>query len=510
MKRLRLIVLTAMLALAVATAEAASERGLPALGNWAWTEIQDDAAWTARAGLRVVELRNELYLLGGRTPIDPAISPAPGASEIWGDVWKSGDKGRSWTRILETDDTAHWPARAYFQAVTKDGHIYVIGGQNYIVIPNPAPVGPPFISVSEFFSDVWRSRDGVHWTQQTSAAGWAGRAGLSAVAHDGYIYVMGGSQNDDSAVIGGPPARIYFNDVWRSRDGRQWEQVSAEAPWAPRAGAVVVADGGWMYLFGGEDGFTCESGERCPPYYNDVWRSRNGATWELVTAEAPWSPRPGHQVLSILGRFVLFGGFGLSPDPSAPFAPANPMDVWVSRDGADWEMLEGAPWNAVEPAQIKYDFAAIATPGGRGDARPRILTFGGDRETFDFTDPTNHLNIDNDVWSFTLPFGRPDKAEDVGAAAAGVAMLHAAAPNPFNPTTTVAFSLTEGGSARLAVYDVAGRLVRILADGDFGPGRHEFTWSGRDGAGRSVAAGVYLYRFEAAGRSEVRRMVLVE
>ena len=143
------ILLAALAAIAVPAA--AAVQGLPVLDQWAWTEIQPDAAWNARAGLRVVELRNELYLLGGRTPIDPAISPAPGASQIWGDVWKSRDNGRSWTEILETDDASHWPARAYFQALAKDGQIYVIGGQNYVVIPNPAPIGPPFISVSEFF-----------------------------------------------------------------------------------------------------------------------------------------------------------------------------------------------------------------------------------------------------------------------------------------------------------------------------------------------------------------------
>ncbi len=120
-----------------------------------------------------------------------------------------------------------------------------------------------------------------------------------------------------------------------------------------------------MYLFGGEDGFTCESGERCPPYYNDVWRSRNGADWELVTAEAPWAPRPGHQVVKVWNKFVLFGGFGLSTDPTNPFAPANPMDTWISRDGAHWEQVDGAPWNAVTPGEVKYDFAAIVTRGGR-------------------------------------------------------------------------------------------------------------------------------------------------
>jgi len=41
--------------------------------------------------------------------------------------------------------------------------------------------------------------------------------------------------------------------------------------------------------------------------------------------------------------------------------------------------------------------------GGKGGQRPSIFTFGGARETFDFTDPANYLNVDNDVWQFSPP-----------------------------------------------------------------------------------------------------------
>jgi len=98
---------------------------------------------------------------------------------------------------------------------------------------------------------------------------------------------------------------------------------------------------------------------------------------------------------------VLLGGFGLSDDPMDPFKPSNPMDIWVSKDGAQWEQVSDSPWNATSPEDIKYDFEALALPGGKGGDQPSILTFGGDRETFDFTDPTNYLNVDNDVWRYS-------------------------------------------------------------------------------------------------------------
>lgn len=371
-------------------------RGAPDVGAYAWTEVTDDAPWGGRAGLQAVELGNRLYVLGGRTPRPPQFPPIPGDSDIWSDVWASDDLGATWRQVLPHGGADHWSPRAYFQALTKNGRMFVLGGQDFEVVPNPVPCPPfvpfcpPFVSQSDFFSDVWSSDDGVHWTELTDDAGWHGRAGLSAAVFRDELYVLGGSFNDDSSIVGGPPVRVYFNDVWRSRDGRTWTRVTESAPWAPRAGAVAAVKGGWLYVLGGERGFTCEPLPGCqPPYFNDVWRTRDGATWEQVTPAAGWSPRPGHQCVVLLDRFVCFGGFGLL---------ANPMDVWTSTDGAAWEQVSDAPWNATGPDEVKYDFDVLVAQGGPGGLRPSIFTFGGDRETFDFSDPLNWLRVDDEVW----------------------------------------------------------------------------------------------------------------
>jgi hypothetical protein len=380
--------------------------------SYQWQPTLTRAPWAARAGLQVVELDDTLYLMGGRTPLDPTIVPVPGASRIWSDVWKSRDLGASWENVLASDDPGHWPARAYFQALTHRGQMYVLGGQNFKLVRNPgcAFLPPPCtlaqVPQSDFFNDVWSSRDGRNWRQRTAKAPWAGRAGLSAVSFKGEIYVMAGSVNDDSAVVGGPPLRVYFNDVWKSRDGEHWVQVTARAPWAPRAGGVMLVKDGYLWMIGGEDGFLCEPTrpERCPPYFNDVWKSRDGANWEQVQRVVPgWSARPGHQVLVVYDHFVLFGGFGISPDPANPFRPSNPMDIWVSRDGAHWRLVSTTPWNARSPADIKYDFKALTVATGKVNLRQQVLTFGGDRETFDFADPLNWLRVDNDVWRYAWP-----------------------------------------------------------------------------------------------------------
>jgi len=89
--------------------------------------------------------------------------------------------------------------------------------------------------------------------------------------------------------------------------------------------------------------------------------------------------------------------------------------------------------------------------------------------------------------------------------------LHANVPNPFNPSTTIAFELPKQTTVRLRVLDVAGRIVRTLLDGvSLNTGRNEMVWDGRDDHGQMAAAGVYFYRVEAGRYAEARRMVLVK
>lgn len=83
-------------------------------------------------------------------------------------------------------------------------------------------------------------------------------------------------------------------------------------------------------------------------------------------------------------------------------------------------------------------------------------------------------------------------------------------PNPFNPTTTIAWDLDQPLQVRLSVYDARGRLVRTLVDGGAAAGRHRTAWDGTDRAGTAVASGVYFARLEVNGRSDARRMVLLK
>ena len=94
---------------------------------------------------------------------------------------------------------------------------------------------------------------------------------------------------------------------------------------------------------------------------------------------------------------------------------------------------------------------------------------------------------------------------EVSQAASGE-FLSANRPNPFDGVTEISFHLSGSSTARLDVFDVSGRLVRTLVDGVHKAGSHTARWDGRDSAGRLVSAGVYFYRLEAEGRTEMQRM----
>ena len=83
-------------------------------------------------------------------------------------------------------------------------------------------------------------------------------------------------------------------------------------------------------------------------------------------------------------------------------------------------------------------------------------------------------------------------------------------PNPFNPTTTIQFDLPEASSVRLEVYDMMGRRVATLVNGELGAGSYESIWDARNDAGIQVASGVYVYLLQAGSFKAVKQMVLMK
>ena len=84
-------------------------------------------------------------------------------------------------------------------------------------------------------------------------------------------------------------------------------------------------------------------------------------------------------------------------------------------------------------------------------------------------------------------------------------------PNPFNPETQIRFSMGGQENVSLTIYDIMGRRVRSLINGEsYSSGFHVINWDGRDNAGQKVASGMYIYRIKAGDFIADKKMLLVK
>ena len=186
------------------------------------------------------------------------------------------------------------------------------------------------------------------------------------------------------------------------------------------------------------------------------------------------------------------------------------------------------------PVFVQYvnnrDFAGDAAAGTAGDLGP---------EEFEFIpwhkSPTGQplLLVANEVSGTTTVFelqgfdfsnaiepagelefadidGEADSGERVPVASRPGYSLAAASPNPFNPSTMIAFELPRAVNVELRIFDSRGRVVKTLASGSMPAGPHRIEWNGTDDRGASVSSGTYYYRLRAGDYEAGRRMTLVK
>jgi hypothetical protein len=82
-----------------------------------------------------------------------------------------------------------------------------------------------------------------------------------------------------------------------------------------------------------------------------------------------------------------------------------------------------------------------------------------------------------------------------------------AVPNPFHAATTIHYELVRTAEVSVGVFDVAGRRIRVLVDGEKPAGRYQTMWDGRNDAGERVATGVYFVRLRSEGKNYTRSLI---
>jgi hypothetical protein len=264
------------------------------------------------------------------------------------DAWSSAD-GAAWTPV---NDSCGFQARAGQSSVVFKSRMWVISGYGFDGLGNMVSL-----------NDVWSSQDGDIWDQESGSADFSPRFGHTSASFKGDLWVIGGFDEN----------YVPYNDTWSSPDGITWTSGNPSAEFEARTGHNTVVFKGKMWVIGGyrfDDTFT-------PVYYNDVWSSGDGTTWELVNASAGFAPRYGHTLLVMDDgsgeRMWMIGG----TDDATAF-----NDVWSSADGEIWTP-------AADPTEFpgRYSHTSVTTGS-------TMWVIGG-------TDTTG--TVFNDAWYSPLP-----------------------------------------------------------------------------------------------------------
>jgi len=88
-------------------------------------------------------------------------------------------------------------------------------------------------------------------------------------------------------------------------------------------------------------------------------------------------------------------------------------------------------------------------------------------------------------------------------------VLYPAYPNPFNPSTTLSFSIPTASHAELNVYNIRGQKVKTLVRGKLEAGHHQFSWDGNNDVGEKVSSGVYIFELQAGDRIQGSKVLLL-
>lgn len=286
--------------------------------SYKWTKVTTEGPFAGRDGAGALTYKGKMYLLGGWNPGDKVHFPRICNNEVWSSV-----NGKDWT--LEKPNTyldktfdpaSDWEGRHTAGYVIFKDKMWIVGGdgnQGYMI------------------HDTWNSSDGKKWTRVSGkeTPPWAPRILHYTVAFKDWIWVMGGQTLPQFA----PADQHYYSDVWRTKDGVKWEQVTPKAPWHHRGqiGHSAVFKGR-IWILGGGTYDTPTQPQRL--FFHDVWSSEDGVNWECHVENAPWEPRQYHDVAVWDDKLWVLEGY----------YKANRKDCWYSADGVNWYEVPNTPW----------------------------------------------------------------------------------------------------------------------------------------------------------------------
>jgi hypothetical protein len=282
------------------------------------------------------------------------------------------------------------------------------------------------------------------------------------------------------------------------------------------------ASGDWRFPYGGRRVSTGDLSEVYPQVAHDQ------ATGDLLVF---WTKTNGDQnQFAVMGQKISPDGAYQWTDTGRTFMPMSPALInfmaighhpggvtvgWIANDTAAWgqdhvvAMLTDLDGNVIwDPSPV----TVASTLSNKGNLRAGAAQDGSVRLIWkDERSGTpdilaKSVNADGSLGGGTV--GVEDGPGETAPAA--MLQLEPNYPNPFNPSTTIAFTLPDRQHARLTIHDLRGRLVRTLLDGVLEGGRHAAVWSGVSASGEPLPSGAYLYRLTTGSTVRSRTMILAK
>jgi hypothetical protein len=189
---------------------------------------------------------------------------------------------------------------------------------------------------------VWSSSDGRKWILEVKHAGFSPRGEMGLVVFHDRLWVIAGGNY------------LHFgysnitDDVWSSKDGKQWSQETEHAGFGPRFGYGVVVYKDKLWIVDGQSEIDTsmrgmQAGGTRTGGSQDVWSSDDGAHWNMVKDEQPFSGREFAPVVVFDDKLWLVGGGYLMLHLGIPDIPSYENNVWISSDGSNWTLQNGDP-----------------------------------------------------------------------------------------------------------------------------------------------------------------------
>lgn len=230
-------------------------------------------------------------------------------------------------------------------------------------------------------------------------------------------------------------------------------------------------------------------------------------TQGTLGASAPVHPTPFLQIHGTSDPLVPYGGNPLY------LSVEEVLDYWIGYNQCDTTPLvtQLADLDATDGSTVEH-----FVYGDQGVTVEHLKIIGGGHAWPGGTDGRAGTNFDihasEEIWKFFSRYdihgliGNTVGVEDQFEAGGNLSMAY---PNPFSAQTTIRFTLEQPGKANLKIYDLTGRHITTLLDGQQAPGEHSLIWDGTDSQGNAMPSGTYFYQLEAKHLQEAKSMILL-